>query len=357
MNRITRAVRREAAAKQYKKQVREHKLRWLEIEITRRCPLACLHCGSSCSDDPYYKEELSGKELLDFFNRIDNAYGAQNVMLCFTGGEPLMRPDLFTIMAHATEMGYRTTMVTNGLLINERTVDLLAAAGLSTITVSLDGMEESHNWARGNPESFAGAVNALGLLKSSGHFHVVEAFTCVSKKSLEELEQMRELLRVLQTDHWRLTRVFPIGRAIDYPELILNGSELHQLLAYLKKQRAIEPDFLSYAEEGCLGREYDHLARDCAQHCDAGVHILTLLADGSVTGCAAVDHAFIQGNIRTGDPVELWENAFQPFRERSWMQTGICGSCEDWRYCHGDGMHLWHPDKKNPANCVQHMLQ
>ena len=177
------------------------------------------------------------------------------------------------------------------------------------------------------------------------------------KKTLEELPRMHQLLHDLQTDHWRLTRVFPIGRALDFPELILNSGELHRLLDFIKGKRQKEPDFLSYAEEGCLGKKYDYLSRDCAQHCDAGVHILTLLADGSVTGCAAVDHAFIQGNIKTDDPVDLWENAFKPFRDRSWMRQGICGSCEDWRYCHGDGMHLWKPDKKNPVNCVKHMLK
>ena len=183
MNRFKRALLRETHANNYNKSRREHKLQWLEIEITRRCPLACLHCGSSCSDDPYYETELSPGEILGFLKRIDEEYGAQNVMLCFTGGEPLMRPDFFPLTARATEMGYRTTMVSNGMLIDEKAVDLLAAAGLSTITISLDGMEETHNRARGNPQSFEKAVNALKLLKSSNHFHVVEAFTCVGKKN------------------------------------------------------------------------------------------------------------------------------------------------------------------------------
>lgn len=352
MNRLSRALRKAATARHHSREVREHRLRWLEIEITRRCPLACLHCGSSCSGDQYYKEELSAAAILAFLNRMDDAYGAANLMVCFTGGEPLVRDDLYPLMAHATEMGYRVTMVTNGMLVDARTVDLLAAAGLSTITVSLDGLEATHNRVRGNPQSFHRAVEALRLLKESGHFHVVEALTCVSKQALTELPALRELLHSLAVDHWRLTRIFPIGRAREYPELLLDNRELRQLLDWIKAARRREPDFLSYGEEGCLGREYDFQVRDEPQHCDAGVHILTLLADGSLTGCAACDHGFIQGNIKTDDPAGLWERAFRPFRDRSWMREGICGRCNEFRHCHGDGMHLRRPGQKNPADCL-----
>jgi radical SAM protein with 4Fe4S-binding SPASM domain len=352
MNRLSRALHREAAARRYPQEVREHRLHWLEIEITRRCPLACLHCGSSCSGEQYYKEELSAVEILAFLKRMDEAYGAANLMVCFTGGEPLVRDDLYTLMAHATEMGYRATLVTNGMLVDGRAVDLLAAAGLSTITVSLDGLAATHNRARGNPQSFDRAVGALRLLKESGYFHVVEALTCVSKQTLAELPALRELLHSLAIDHWRLTRIFPIGRAREYPELLLDNRELLQLLDWIKTARKVEPAFLSYGEEGCLGKEYDFQVRDEPQHCDAGVHILTLLADGGLTGCAACDHGFIQGNIKTDDPAGLWERAFQPFRDRSWMREGICGKCDEFRHCHGDGMHLWQPGKKHPADCL-----
>jgi len=356
MKSFKQAIKKEAQAKKQVKRAKKHQLKWLEIEITHRCTLSCLHCGSSCDSTPYYEQELSEQQIISFLQQIDKKYGATNIMLCFTGGEPLMRQDIYSIIAQATEMGYRVTMVSNGMLIDEKVVTLLAAAGLSTISISIDGLQETHNWARGNAKGFQKAINALELLSKSNHFHIVEAMSCINQRSLLELQQMEKIFKSIGVDHWRLTRVFPIGRALDYPELLLNGTQLDKLLDFIKTKRQQEPSFYSYSEEGYLGCDYDFEVRDDMQHCDAGVSILTLLANGDLTGCAAVDYSFVQGNILKDDPVEIWENRFKQFRDRNWMKQGICGKCDKFRYCRGDGMHLWKVDSVNPASCSWKLL-
>lgn len=263
-----------------------------------------------------------------------------------------MRRDLFRIIAKTTEMGFRATMVSNGMLLGEEQVKLLAAAGLSTITISLDGLEENHNRVRGHSGSFRRALNALRLLQHSNYFHTVEALSCVNRQTLEELADIRQLLHDNGIEHWRVTRIFPIGRALDYPELLLNRAQLIRLLDFVKEQRKQNPGFISYGEEGYLGCKYDFAVREGMQHCDAGISIMTILADGSIIGCAAVDHRFIQGNIKRDDPVDVWENRFVPYRNREWMKTGICGGCSKFRYCRGDGMHLWSPGNPDPAQCA-----
>jgi radical SAM protein with 4Fe4S-binding SPASM domain len=333
--------------------IKVHPIQWLELEVTRRCPLSCLHCGSSCSAKAQSSKELSTIDIINICSKIASRYNPKKINIAITGGEPFARTDLLHLVANITEMGFRVGIITNGFYILDTLPKYLYAAGIRSMTVSLDGMEGSHNWLRNHTEAFRKAVNALKILKESKLFYV-EAMTIVNKRNIKELHEMENLLSEIGVDGWRFGKTFPIGRAINYQELFIGKAELKYLLDFIKqkkydKNRKIKD--ITYFEEGCYGNQYELEIRKYFRHCQAGVNILTVMADGSITGCAAASPDFIQGSIYKDDIIDTWENKFAVFRDRNWMKNGDCGGCRQWRNCRGDGIHLWKKDSLNPTIC------
>ncbi len=350
--------------KVWKQNQDQHPIRWIELEVTRKCPLLCRHCGSSCEINSPYDRELSREQILTQFKKIADHYDATDINVGITGGEPLVRKDIFEIMAHISEMGFKLGMVSSGYTFTEDTVKYLAAAGLRSVSISLDGMQETHDWVRNRPHAFNRAISALKALVESGRFYV-EPITTVNRKNIQELEQMEALIKELGVHSWRLFRTFPRGRAEHYDDLLLRPDEYRYMLDFVKQrfypgspgEVLKKGDFkVQYCEEGYLG-DYELEVRDQFHHCAAGVNFLTILADGNVNGCAAVSEQYIQGNVLEDDIIDIWENRFQVFRERSWTKVGPCANCKEHDHCQGDGMHLWDHPEQGPALCNFHELQ
>ena len=95
----------------------------------------------------------------------------------------------------------------------------------------------------------------------------------------------------------------------------------------------------SYGCEGFLGR-YEGRVRDSLFGCNAGVSVASVLIDGSISACGSIRSDYHQGNIYKDDFIDVWENRFGPYRDRSWMKKDQCASCRWFRYCEGGGMHL-----------------
>ena len=96
-------------------------------------------------------------------------------------------------------------------------------------------------------------------------------------------------------------------------------------------------------ELGCsqwYGKELEGLIRPYIWHCIAGITVMSILADGSIAACNNIPRHYIQGNIRTDNIRDVWENRYQPFREFDWKKNGVCSDCPDWYLCHGGDMHL-----------------
>ena len=110
---------------EYRKQLyKDHRLNSLFFEVTLRCNARCEHCGSSCGDT-IQKDEITKEEIFKVLEDISNAgiYEPCNVMLNITGGEPLVRKDLFEIMAYADRLGFPWGITTNGILIEKKVVE------------------------------------------------------------------------------------------------------------------------------------------------------------------------------------------------------------------------------------------
>ena len=318
--------------------VREHRLRQLFWECTLRCNLDCRHCGSDCRAETAYKD----MPLEDFLGVLDKKpphINPNDVFIVITGGEPLMRPDLERCGRAIYERGFPWGMVTNGYAMTEKRYRSLRAAGMHTATVSLDGLKEEHNYMRGRARSFDNAVEAIRLMGRDKGF-IFDVVTCVNRRNLNQLDEVKELLVSLNVKAWRLFTIFPSGRAADDPELQLSNEDFCHLLDYIRKNRAEEKRIeLSYGCEGFLGN-YEGDVREHLFSCNAGVSVGSVLIDGSISACPSIRANYHQGNIYKDNFWDVWENGFAQYRNREWMRKGDCADCSMWRYCEGNGMHL-----------------
>ena len=141
--------------KNYKEQEREkHTLIDLFWECTLTCNAKCKHCGSS-AEKKKYDGELTTEEIKSAFKQIANDMDASKILINVTGGEPLVRQDLCEVMEYATnELGFHWGMTTNGILLNDENIQKLRKANMETISISIDGLEKTHDTFRGVPGSY-----------------------------------------------------------------------------------------------------------------------------------------------------------------------------------------------------------
>ena len=119
---------------------KEYRLKTLFWEATLRCNAFCEFCGSRCGEVSC--NEISGEKIEKVFEDIADAYNPGSIMINVTGGEPILRKDLFEVMTKASAMGFPWGMVSNGSLIDKCTIQKMKQSGMKTISISLDGMKD-----------------------------------------------------------------------------------------------------------------------------------------------------------------------------------------------------------------------
>jgi len=320
---------------------RLHPLTYIFWECTLRCNLNCLHCGSECISDSSIKD-MPGEDFYKAIDQVKSITNPHETLIVLTGGEVLVRKDLENIGINLFKRGFPWGIVTNGMLLTEQKLQSLLNSGLRTITISLDGLEESHNWLRRNNTSFKHAIAAIRLLPKYRDL-TYDVVTCVNRMNFKELTQIRELLINIGIKEWRVFTVFPVGRAKENPQLQLEPLEFKGLFDFIRQTRQEKKIKVNYGCEGFLGN-YEREVRDDFFFCRAGINIASILADGSIASCPNLRDNFIQGNIYKDNFAETWQNKYKVFRDKSWTKTGICSDCEFYKYCEGNGMHL-HDEK------------
>ena len=324
--------------------IKRHPLQYLFWECTLRCNLSCVHCGSDCRQMAHTPD----MPLEDFIKTIDTIaphVDPHTTMIVLTGGEPLMRNDLEQCGHALYERGFPWGMVTNGFMLGKKRYAKLEQAGLRSITVSLDGFEESHNRLRGHPKSYKNALNAIRLIVQSNFDVVFDVVTCVNKWNFSELPALKELLINEGVKAWRIFTISPIGRAAENSNLQLDALQFKQLFDFIRVTRKEDSLKTDYGCEGFLGN-YETEVRDSFFFCRAGINIGSVLADGSISACPNMRSNFTQGNIYNDNFMDVWNNRYQIFRDRSWAKKGECETCQYFKFCKGNGMHLYNEEKK-----------
>lgn len=249
-----------------------------------------------------------------------------------------MRKDLADCGRRVQELGFPWGLVSNGYLMNPKRALELLKAGMRTATISLDGLEEEHDWMRGVPGSFARADEAIRYL-SGVSFLGFDIVTCVTQKNIGQLQQIKEYLISAGVKAWRLFTVFPVGRGATDPVLQLTGEQYRALMEFIVACRKEGRIKASYGCEGFLG-PYEGKVRDHLFSCQAGLSIASVRIDGAISGCTSIRASYSQGNIYTDDFVDVWEHRFGIFRDHTPFKTGSCAECRWWKKCQGNGMHL-----------------
>ncbi|MCR4569992.1 MAG: TIGR04133 family radical SAM/SPASM protein [Bacteroidales bacterium] len=318
--------------------IERHRLRQLFWECTLRCNLSCRHCGSDCR----VTSSIQDMPMEDFGRVLDSIARSENpheVMINVTGGEPLMRADLEQCGRMMYDKGFPWGMVSNGFALTEKRYLSLLSSGLRAMTISLDGIGETHEWMRGREGSFERASRAIKMVIDSAEIEF-DVVTCVNRRSYPQLAQIKEFLIGLGLKEWRLFTVFPVGRAAEDPQLQLSREEFRGLMDFIRDTRREGRIKASYGCEGFLGN-YEGDVRDGFFICRAGISVGGILADGAISACPSIRADYHQGNIYKDDFMEVWNNRFQPYRDRSWTkEKQPCASCKMWKFCRGGGMHL-----------------
>lgn len=331
------------------------KLRNLFFELTMRCNERCLHCGSWCGD--VKSEELDVATYHRIMDELKEDFGTGDKMLCITGGEPLLRKDFFEIMNYAKKLGFIWGMTSNGTLISPEVAQKLYDAGMKTISISIDGLEKTHDAFRQTPGGWKKAMDGVQNLINVGKFNNVQVTTVVTHQNIDELEELYKIFAKMDIDSWRVINMEPMGRAKKYPELLLTPDDYRRMFNFIREKRMLgEP--VCYGCSHYLGMEFEREVRDWYFLCTAGLYTASITASGDIIACLDIERRpeFVQGNVLKDRFSKVWYEKFQIFRKDLADENEKCSQCPEKSRCHGDSYHSWDFDKHEPLLCFKDIL-
>jgi len=209
---------------------------YLLWECTLRCNFLCRHCGSNANEGEY-DDELNTREAKECFKQLALDFKPQDITVAITGGEPLLRKDIYKMSEYIAGLGFKTGIVTNGYLLNNENIKKIKSAGVRSISISLDGLKETHDKFRGVKGSYKRIMQAIDILTEENFLSVLEVITSVNTINIHELEELYQIIKKSQVGYWRLMEVSEIGRVERNKELLINGKQLKFLLDFIKGKK------------------------------------------------------------------------------------------------------------------------
>ena len=333
------------------------KLTDLFWETTLNCNAHCKHCGSNASMCAR-TDELITEEIRDTFTMIARDMDASEIFIHVTGGEPLLRNDVFEVMTAASELGFTWGMTSNGMLFDDSLILKAEKAGMSTIAISIDGLETCHDTFRGVKGSYQSVLTNIMKLRDARFLKHLQVITVVHKYNLSELEELYHVMCTLGIDSWRLTSVDPIGRALHNQHLLLDGAEHRLMMDFIKKKRRTKGLLITYGCSSYLGLQYEKEVRNHFFSCRTGISIASILYNGDISVCPNVPRhpSYIQGNIKYDSFVAVWEQQFSIFREQDRTISDTCRQCEELEHCFGGSFHTWDMIQQKQTKCIYELM-
>ncbi|MBF0329790.1 MAG: radical SAM protein [Nitrospirae bacterium] len=320
--------------------------KWIAWEITRRCNLRCVHCRSSSEMEAKGHPDFTTEEA---FRVIDDISGYAKPVVVLSGGEPLMRKDVFEIAKYGTEKGLRMCLATNGSLVTEDICLKIKESGLRIVSMSLDGStEEVHDNFRNQKGAFQGILNSAALFKKHGiEFIINSSFT---KRNQEEIPKVYKLAKSLGATAWYMFMIVPTGRGEEIMNELISKEDYEEILNWHFDMEKDEHDMLvrptcaphyyrvvlqKSKEEGVkFEKRTLKFSTGGSKGCLAGQLICLIDVDGNVLPCSYFPKA--AGNVRQQSFKDIWENSelFKDMRDFK-SYKGRCGSCEYVNVCGG----------------------
>jgi len=298
--------------------------------VTRKCNLKCAHCYINAA-----KEELSDELSTEEAKRlIDQICEVSRPLLILSGGEPLLRKDVFELIRYGTEKGLRMGLGSNGSLIDSATAKKLKEAGVKTVSISLDSCSPTrHDEFRGVAGSWEKAVSAIKALKENGV--LVQVNTTVTQQNYSEIDDIMSLAEQLGVENFHLFFLVPTGRGIKIADIspAMYEEMIKETFAKTAKHRlnvrpSCAPQFMRIAKDMNLDM------RQWIRGCIAGLYYCRVYPNGDITPCPYLPIKL--GNIREKSFSEIWftSEVFTTLRDFDALK-GKCGACDYRSLCGG----------------------
>jgi radical SAM protein with 4Fe4S-binding SPASM domain len=305
-----------------------YQLRSCLWELTLRCNLHCMHCGSVAGRAR--RRELTLEEC---FGVADELVGLGCAELTFIGGEIFLYQGWEQVARYASDRGLLVNIMTNAYGVGEEEIRQVKHAHLVNVGVSIDGLEATHNRIRGRPTSFARAVSTFDLLNREGIPSA--AITSLLEWNFPELEPLYAFLVEHGVQVWQLQLVNPMGNMAGRRSLILAPDKLPQLIDFIREKNCerrmivIAADSIGYyhddSETYIRGRRRPIC---CWEGCQAGLTTLFIDSVGNVKGCGALyDDAFVEGNVRERRLGDIWADGRAFGYNRAFDVAALAGRC------------------------------
>ena len=318
-------------------------IRLVAWETTRRCNLACVHCRAA-AEDHRYDNELDTKAA---FKLLDQIRETGQPIVILTGGEPLLREDIFDIATHGTNIGLRMVMAPNGTLITAENAQKMKASGIKRISISLDGATAHvHDTFRGVNGAFDGALQGIKHAKTAGLEFQIN--TTITKTNLDEIPKILSLAESLGAVAHHIFLLVPTGRGKYIVDQEIDAREYEKTLNWFYDQRDKTPLQLKATcaphyyrilrqrakEEGKKVTFDSHGLDAVTRGCLAGTGFCFISHIGKVQTCGFLD--VLCGDITQNSFKEVWENSdvFNKLRDFDNLE-GKCGICEYRKVCGG----------------------
>ncbi len=320
--------------------------KWIAWEITRRCNLKCVHCRSSSELDIAGHPDFSLDEAKAI---MDDIASYASPVLVLSGGEPLLREDVFDIARYGTGKGFRMCLATNGTLVTDDICRKINDAQIKMVSLSLDGAKaETHDNFRNQQGAFDGTMNAIKLFKKHGiPFLVNSSFTI---RNREEIPAIYRLVKSLGATAWYMFMIVPTGRGEEIMEELIPEDVYDEILEWhyeVEKQEnellmrpTCAPHYYRIVRQKDKEEGERHKRRSLqfstggSKGCLAGQLICLIDVDGEVQPCSYF--AKSAGNVKTTPFKTIWEESklFLQLRDFKGYKDN-CGKCEYVGVCGG----------------------
>jgi len=292
--------------------------------VTYACNFGCDHCEST--SHPKAEWGLPFETIARLIREI-REMGVKTLII--SGGEPLIRPDLFEIIELANQQGLKVLLCTNGSLV-EQQGDRLARAKLDGVFTSVDGLEETNDQFRRHPGAFKQTFHALELFQTMGiRYRMVN--TMVHPGNLHEMEELGDWIMASAATIWRIALALPSGRAKWQDRFCATDDQIRWILRFIRDRRQRFPVMLS-EEVGYVG-PWALEVRPKPFASGDGLSHFAIMPTGDVIGSSCLhDITYSEGNIKQQDLQTIWRTGFKRYREPSLPED-----CHECRYLHACG--------------------
>ncbi|GAB6057925.1 heme b synthase [Desulfonatronum parangueonense] len=317
--------------------------RLIAWEVTRSCNLACKHCRAEAHMEPYPGEFSTeeAKALIDTFPEVGDP------IIIFTGGEPLLRPDIFELVRYADAKGLRCVMAPNGTLVTAENARRMKDSGIQRASISLDGPDAaSHDAFRGVEGAFDAAMRGIEHLKAVDLPFQIN--TTVTRNNLGQFKEIFHLAEKLGAVAWHIFLLVPTGRGANLGREVITGEEYEEVLNWfydfrkttrMQLKATCAPHYLRIlrqrAKEEGIPVTMDNFGLDAVSRgCLGGTGFCFISHTGQVQPCGYLE--LDCGQVRDTPFPEIWKKSkqFLEFRDQKSYQ-GKCGVCEYHKVCAG----------------------